>query len=408
MAFLVLLWIVSYLISVNYSSVCLGQTRFNVAHFGAVGDGHNIDTGAFLEAWKSTCLGTGETIMVIPKGKIFLVGKITFSGPCKATSILVKIAGTIIAPHLPRDWGLSGDIYTWILFQNVNGLTVAGGGTIDGRGDKWWEHSCSNVYHPYRPRCSKIQPAAINFWGTSDGHLKGITVKNSPMFHITLIGLNNFEVYNIKVKSPKDSPNTDGIHTQDVQHVTISNSHFMSGDDCVSVGEGSSYVYIRNSHCGPGHGISIGSLGEKGSTAYVNEIHVENIHFFGTATGVRIKTWQDGRGECRSVTFKNRNFTNVQNPILIDQHYFAKSPKETSAVRIRDITYENLRGTVDGSTPSAIALGCSTIVPCTGLRFKDISFRPVNPAIRLLSTCTNAKGTVIGSIYPPLNCLRSG
>ncbi|KAI3854329.1 hypothetical protein MKX03_012791, partial [Papaver bracteatum] len=62
-------------------------------------------------------------------------------------------------------------------------------------------------------------------------------------------------------------------------------------DDCVSIGKSSSYVYIRDCHCGPGHGISIGSLGEDGHLAEVHNIHVERVHFYGTMNGARIKTW---------------------------------------------------------------------------------------------------------------------
>ncbi|RZC84786.1 hypothetical protein C5167_047568 [Papaver somniferum] len=37
---------------------------------------------------------------------------------------------------------------------------------------------------------------------------------------------------------------------------------------------------------------------------------------------------EGGQGECHSISFKHSNFTNVMNPLLIDQHYFAESAKE--------------------------------------------------------------------------------
>ncbi|KAI3856503.1 hypothetical protein MKW92_047955 [Papaver armeniacum] len=322
--------------------------------------------------------------------------------------IVVQISGSIVAPISPRDWGLSGDNKRWILYRDVPGLTVNGGGIIDGRGKIWWENSCSNKYHKNRPGCSKSQPTSITFLRTHDSRFKDITVRNSPKFHITLLNLNNFEVQNIRVDSPEDSPNTDGLHTQNVKHVNITNSVFRSGDDCVSIGNSSSHVYIKDCHCGPGHGVSIGSLGEDGHLAEVNNIHVENVHFYGTMNGVRIKTWHDGKGECHSVSFKNCNFTNVRNPLIIDQHYFSKSPKEVSAVKIYNITYENLRGTVDIRTPSAISLRCSSIVGCQGLHFEGISFKPSKTTSRLFSTCMNAEGRVFGRVDPPLTCLRAG
>ncbi|KAI3914231.1 hypothetical protein MKW92_005680, partial [Papaver armeniacum] len=177
-------------------------------------------------------------------------------------------------------------------------------------------------------------------------------------------------------------------------------------DDCVSIGNSSSHVYIKDCHCGPGHGVSIGSLGEDGHLAEVNNIHVENVHFYGTMNGVRIKTWHDGKGECHSVSFKKCNFTNVRNPLIIDQHYFSKSLKETSAVKITNITFEDLQGTTNTSTPSAINLGCSRLVGCTGLLFKNIFFTPTRTQSKLKSICINAKGKTLGRIEPPLNCLN--
>lgn len=44
--------------------------------------------------------------------------------------------------------------------------------------------------------------------------------------------------------------------------------------------------------CGPGHGISIGGVGEEGTKACVSDITVRDVIMQNTLTGVRIKTWQ--------------------------------------------------------------------------------------------------------------------
>ncbi|XP_026424710.1 polygalacturonase QRT2-like [Papaver somniferum] len=344
--------------------------------------------------------------MVVPKGKTFLLKSIEFSGPCVTRNIVVQISGTIVGPLTLKEWGWPNFINKWIVFKNVDGLTVQGRGIIDGRGNCWWENSCHNSKHRNRPGCSQSQPHSVNFVATSNSQLKDVTVTNSPMFHVTLLDLSNFNITNLKVDSPEESPNTDGLHTQSVENVSIRNSYFRSGDDCVSVGNSSFHVYINDCHCGPGHGISIGSLGELGNRAEVKEIHVQRVNFFGTMNGVRIKTWHGGQGECHSISFKHSNFTNVMNPLLIDQHYFAESANETSAVKISNITYENLHGTTNILTPSAINLGCSRLVSCTGLYFNNIFFTPARNSVKLKSTCINAKGKTWGRIEPPLSCLN--
>ncbi|RZC48002.1 hypothetical protein C5167_040934 [Papaver somniferum] len=394
------------LIISTYIHVASARGVFNVMKFGAVGDGIRDDTQAFLKAWAATCgEHKGTPKMLVPRRRTFLVGPVDFIGPCKAINVTVEIGGTIVAPLSTRAW--AKDVHTWLKFNNIHGLTVNGHGVIDARGKAWWEQSCHNLKHQNQPGCTSLQPAAINFWGTNAGTFRDMTVKNAAMFHVTLLGLDGFEVHNININSPEDTPNTDGIHTQNVKHVTISDSQFRSGDDCVSIGDKSSYVYVRNCHCGPGHGVSIGSLGSGGTDAQVEEIHVENIKFVGTMFGCRIKTYQGGKGYCRAVTFKHSNFTNVLNPLYIDQHYFSNSPVETSAVRISDVTFDDLRGTTDIRTPSAISMKCSNVVACTGLKFNNIHLTPAKPGTKLVSTINNAHGAVLGRVEPPLVGLKA-
>ena len=70
---------------------------------------------------------------------------------------------------------------------------------------------------------------------------------------------------NLEIVSPRDSPNTNGIHVSASRHVVIQNCKIATGDDCVSVVTQSSDIEINKLVCGPGHGISIGCLGSRDS-----------------------------------------------------------------------------------------------------------------------------------------------
>ena len=59
----------------------------------------------------------------------------------------------------------------------------------------------------------------------------------------------------VKVIASGNSPNTDGIHVQLSSSVTILNSKIQTGDDCISIGPGTTNLWIENVACGPGHGI---------------------------------------------------------------------------------------------------------------------------------------------------------
>lgn len=85
--------------------------------------------------------------------------------------------------------------------------------------------------------------------------VSGLSSLNSQMFHIVVNGCNNVKVVGVNVVAPWNSPNTDGIHVQLSTGVSILNSKISTGDDCVSIGPGTTNLWIENVACGPGHGI---------------------------------------------------------------------------------------------------------------------------------------------------------
>ena len=142
------------------------------------------------------------------------------------------------------------------------------------------------------------------------------------MFHIHVFACKNLTLQLLEISSPQDSPNTDGIHIGESQKVNVLNSLIRTGDDCVSVGGGNVDITISGINCGPGHGISIGSLGGAAGDNDVTGVSVSNCNLTGTSNGVRIKTWEKPYNLSVSrVVFEGIQMDRVSNPILIDQHY---------------------------------------------------------------------------------------
>lgn len=75
------------------------------------------------------------------------------------------------------------------------------------------------------------------------------------MFHMIVYKCNNANIRGIKISARASSPNTDGIHIQLSSGTNIVNSRISTGDDCVSIGPGTTNTWIENVSCGPGHGI---------------------------------------------------------------------------------------------------------------------------------------------------------
>ncbi|KAF7123745.1 hypothetical protein RHSIM_Rhsim12G0013300 [Rhododendron simsii] len=313
---------------------------FNVVEFGAVGDGETDDS---KKAWKAVCGSTSKeySSLLVPKGKTFLLKTALFEGPCKSRSINFQVLGNIIAPS-KKDFG-NGTRF-WLVFSNVDGLIVNGDGDVDGNGPSWWE-SCVKVL-------------TIN--SCTNLRVSELRITNAPHNHISMTKSADVTISNINITTPGTSPNTDGIDISLSTRITIQDSVIKTGDDCISLNTGCSYVNITGVHCGPGHGISIGSLGKDGSKGTAEEVNVVNCTFVGTQNAARIKTWQGGSGFAKKILFKDITLVESKNPILINQYYCdgAKNCKnQTSAVEISDISFIRFTGT--SATQVAVQLLCS-------------------------------------------------
>ena len=168
-----------------------------------------------------------------------------------------------------------------------------------------------------------IVEQSIRFDFVTDAKIRGITSMDSKNFHINVLGARNMTLEEITIIAPEESPNTDGIHVGRSVGVQIINSNIKTGDDCISIGDGTRDLLVERVTCGPGHGISIGSLGLYVKEEDVTGIRVVNCTLINTDNGVRIKTWPSAACSTTAsgIHFENIILKNVTNPILIDQEY---------------------------------------------------------------------------------------
>ncbi|CAM0903357.1 unnamed protein product [Alopecurus aequalis] len=382
------------------AAAAIGDERlFNVEDFGARGDGATDDTEAFVQAWSAACGARGtSTSVLVPAAKIFLVGPARFNGPCASTRITVQVyvMGTIMAQPASA-W--AGESY-WLMFHGVDGLTVTGtGGVLDGRGQIWWSDRCEADHG-----CMLSAPTALVLMNCTNAELSSFSSKDSPQMHIAVIMSRRVNVTQLTITAPGDSPNTDGVHTDRSEDVHITGSTIGTGDDCVSIGKGSRFVTVDGIVCGPGHGVSVGSLGKDGADESVEHIDVRNVHFINTMNGVRIKTWKGGNGYAKSISFTNINFTNVDHPVVINQFYEDRDVPDTGSVALSDITYTNLHGT--SSQKTAVEFDCSSSGSCTEIHVNSVAITG-SDGRGTVARCRNAQVDTSGYVYPRIPCLGS-
>lgn len=160
----------------------------------------------------------------------------------------------------------------WITFEYVNNVIFIGsGGLINGQGPSVWKNNdCSTNTDCVLPPCvsivlqfplnsSKISinqtiyvlifVQNIKFNHAKNIIVRGLTSVDPKGFHIHVYACHNIRFQKLQLNAPEESPNTDGIHTSNSSYIKITKSKISTGDDCVSVGQGSSNIYVSDVTC---------------------------------------------------------------------------------------------------------------------------------------------------------------
>ncbi|KAM7278700.1 hypothetical protein ACFE04_005834 [Oxalis oulophora] len=379
---------------------------FDVTTYGAVGDGSTDDTAAFKEAWKAACAVESATVLA-PADYAFMITSTIFYGPCQP-GLVFQVDGELMPPHGPDSWPKKDSKRQWLVFYKLDYMSFTGQGTIEGNGHKWWELPCKPHRGPNGSTKSGPcdSPVMIRFFMCNNLVVTELTIHNSPQFHMKFEGCIGVQIEKLSISSPKLSPNTDGIHLSNTKDVAIYDSQISTGDDCISIGPGCSNIDIQGVTCGPGHGISIGSLG---AHSCVSNISVQNTVIKETDNGLRIKTWQGGSGCVSGISFENIQMENVLNCIVIDQFYCSSKScqNETSAVWVTDVSYRSIKGTYDVRRPP-IHFACSDTVACTNIKLAEVELFPHEGELLEDPFCWNAYGIQETLTIPPIDCLREG
>ncbi|KZV31349.1 exopolygalacturonase-like [Dorcoceras hygrometricum] len=369
------------------NSVDCRRKIFNAVKYGAVADGKTDITKALLKSWEKACATKGG-VVAVPKGN-YSLGDITFEGPCNgATHFLLE--GTLIASNS----GSSNGKDYWVAFHNINGFMLYGNGTFHGQGESSWGQ-------PGYPRKTSVKLRIEN------GVIDNIHSVDSKMFHFHVHDSNNLMLKNIHITAPEDSPNTDGIHIGNSKNVKIYGATIATGDDCVSIGSGNTNISVSGVLCGPGHGISIGSLGKYTDEKDVQGIIVRDCTFKDTQNGVRIKTWAPSKSAATlsNVQFINIQVENTKNPILIDQHYCASSSCKTtgeSRIKIRDVKFIGVKG--NSASEVGVNVQCSSSNPCEDIEFRGLDLTVAGSGEPATASCSNADGDFLGPPQVPSKC----
>lgn len=333
-----------------------GKRRVFLANaYGAAPDGTTNSTKAIQKAIDD-CAKTGGGIVSFKPGNyvsgaIFLKSNVhlrvddgvTLLGSQEDSdypSISTRVAG------IEMDWPAA--------LINVNGqrnVKISGGGTIDGRGEKWWAKYWKLRREDYEPRglrwASDYDAERVRLmvvWKSSDVTVENLKLKRSGFWTVQLVYSDHVTVDGVRISDNK-GPSTDGVDIDSSDHVLVQNCDIDNNDDdiCLKAGRDSDglrvnrpteYVVIRNNTIRAGGGVL--SFGSETSGGIRKVAAYDNIGI-GTNEGIRFKSAKTRGGYVEDVLVRGLKLTNVPLPFTFTLNWnpsysYATIPKEMTNI----------------------------------------------------------------------------
>jgi polygalacturonase len=325
---------------VNPALPMIPNANFNVTNYGAIGDGVVTNTAAIQSAIDATS-EAGGGVVEIPAGT-FLCGPIHLMN-----KINLHLDAGCILRMLPLDKypGGTRSPQTFISGSDLHDVAISGVGAIDGQGAPWW---------PFAKEKRARRPKMISPQNCERLLIEGVTLSNSPMFHIAIGGkCQDVTVRGVTIRAPASTDPVQPSHNTDAcdvkgRNILIENCDVSVGDDNFTCGGNTYNVLITNCFYGFGHGVSIGSFTLGG----VSNITVVNCTFHDTEAGIRIKTDRDRGGFVHGMKYLNLSMTNVGVPILIYASYMATNREYRDLTKLTpQLAVSYPPATITGRTP---------------------------------------------------------
>lgn len=385
--------------------------QVSIADFGAVGDGHALNTQAFADAI-SALVSQGGGRVVVPEG-VWYTGPIVLKDNIE---LHLEQNAVVVFSDDKRHYPLVETIFegldTWrcqspISATGVKNVAITGRGVIDGNGDAWravkadkltekqWKAKVQSggvlsddgrTWYPsesykfgatsgadqnvstwaktredFERMHDFLRPVMVAIHRCENVLLEGIIFQNSPCWNIHPALCTNLIVNDITVRCPDYAQNGDGIDIESCRNVVLTNSNFDVGDDGICLKSGKDKmgrdrgipcenVLVDNCIVFHGHGgFVVGSEMSGG----VKNVKVSNCIFSGTDVGLRFKSNRGRGGVVERIWIENISMNNIlQEPLLFDLFYGGKSASEALAEGGEEAATDLAAKAVDETTPA--------------------------------------------------------
>ncbi|HJQ31660.1 MAG TPA: glycosyl hydrolase family 28 protein [Pyrinomonadaceae bacterium] len=318
--------------------------------YGAVGDGQTNSTRAIQKAIDA-CARSGGVVqfkpgeyvtgaLFIKSGVNFVVGSgVTLLGSQEDAdypSIFTRVAG------IEMKWPAA-----LINVNDAKNVRLTGGGTVDGRGKKWWDRYWNLRRNDYEPRglrwaadydAERVRLLVV--WKSSDVSVENLSLKRSGFWTVQVVYSDHVTVDGIKI-SDNAGPSTDGVDIDSSSYVLVEHCDIDNNDDdiCLKsgrdydglrVGRPTEYVVVRDNLTRRGGGVL--SFGSETSGGIRHVVAYRN-RGVGTSEGLRFKSAKTRGGYVSDVLIRDIRMENVPLPFTFTLNWnpsysYATIPKE--------------------------------------------------------------------------------
>ena len=326
--------------------------------YGGVGDGIGLNTEAFDNAIKALSKQGGGHLLV-PEG-LFLTGPIVLKDNIDLH--LEKGAFILFSPDKTLFQADDGKVRPFITASKRHDVSITGEGIIDGNGAFWrpvkrgkvskteWDdfvrmggtlsadgkiwytsslkHFADIADDPVAQ--DKLRPHLVRFTDCSRVLVSGVTLQNSPKFHLVPQRCTDVTIEALVVRCPWNAQNGDGIDIMNSRNVVVRGCFVDVGDDgiCLKAGAGEKGVEAGpcknvlieyNTVCHAHGGFVIGSEFSGG----MQDIVVRHNTFTGTDTGLRFKSAPERGGTCARIRISDILMSGIRGEAIVFETTYA-------------------------------------------------------------------------------------
>ena len=376
-----------------------------VLSFGAKGDGSTLNTEAIYRAIRA-CAGAGGGTVHFPPGTYVtgtfeLLSNITLqldAGAVILGSPSLSDYGKIGDYDLGKTYGFNssgeGDLVGMIVARNAHDVAIVGHGSINGRGDEFFDLGVSHVgsdfdaqyaqnpeafaagvrdltYGPVKAKAAGRPGTMLIFQNCKNVLLRDVTLRAAPNWTLHLQNTEQATLSGIHVDNNLLIPNNDGIDCMRCRHVHISDSDIQTGDDDLAI-VGSDDVNVTNCSL-----VSRSAAIRLESTRYST---FDNLSI-SSNRGIGIFHRGESSESTQSVLFSNITMRTK----LISGHWWGKAEPIYIAVTtcplgeckggVRDVTFSNITAEAEGG----IVIYGAENSPITGLTLDRVRLKITAP-----------------------------